>query len=276
MKPEIAQLLQKADRGHLFSLVQKLIEQHPALEAEVAIYLDQRGGSGNDAEDAIDTAEEVSEDWDFSGDEQVVFQSYPQPTQFPLDVLVHRQRLEEFTRQLDLETAPQVVMETLSRLIDEAISYIGQGDSNGALELFALMFEHRLREEKPDLVPVYDEMIDAAMYTLETLLSEASSNALLDVEHETLAPLLNPTERHRWLERLFALWLKRLDVHRTEEDIPEVILDVAWSEDIMLLRSLVQNELQKQPHSEHSNIVDFTRQYRTKALEKFLKELPRS
>jgi hypothetical protein len=276
MKPEIAQLLQKAQREHLFSLLQELIEQHPALEADVALYLEQHEDSGNDAEDTIDSAEVVSEDWDFSGDEQPVFHSHPQPTQFPLDALTHRQRLEEFTQQLDLEIVPQVVMETLSRLIDEAISYIGQGDSNGALELFALMFDQRLREVKPDLLPVYDEMIDAAMYTLETLLSEASSNALLDVEQETLAPLLNPTKRHRWLERLFTLWLKRLDVHRTEEDIPEIILDVAWSEDILLLRSLVQNELQKQPHSEHSNIVDFTRQYRTKALEKFLKELPRA
>ena len=276
MKPEIAQLLQKAHREHLLSLVQELIEQHPALEAEVASYLEQHGDSGNDAEDSIDSDEEVSEDWDFSGDEQIVFHPYPQPTQFPLDALAHRQHIEEFTQQLDLETVPQVVMETLSHLIDEAISYIGQGDSNGALELFALMFDQRLREVKPDLVPVYDEMIDAAMYTLETLLSEASSNALLDAEHETLAPLLNPTERHRWLERLFTLWLKRLDVHRTEEDIPEIILDVAWNEDMLLLRSLVQNELQKQPHSEHSNIVDFTRQYRTKALEKFLKELPRA
>jgi hypothetical protein len=276
MKPEIAQLLQQADKEHLFSLVQELIEQHPALEAEVASYLAQREGSGNDAEDTIDSDEEVSEDWDFSGDEQIVFHPYPQPTQFPLDALARRQQLEEFTQQLDFETVPQVVMETLSRLIDEAISYVGQGDSNGALELFALMFEQRLREARPDLVPVYDEMIDAAMYTLETLLSEASSNALLDAEHETLTPLLNPSERHRWLERLFALWLKRLDVHRMEEDLPEIILDVAWSEDILLLRSLVQNELQKQPHSEHSNIVDFTRQYRTKALEKFLKELPRT
>ncbi len=275
MKPEIAQLLQKADREHLFSLVQELIAQHPALEAEVALYLEQHEGGGNDAEDTIDSAEEVSEDWDFSGDEQIIFHPYPQPTQFPLDALAHRQRLEEFTQQLDLETVPQEAMETLSRLIDEAISSIGQGDSNGALELFALMFDQRLRAVKPDLVPIYDEMIDAAMYTLETLLSEASSNALLDTEHETLAPLLNPTDRHRWLERLFTLWLKRLDVHRTEEDIPEIILDVAWSEDLLLLRSLVQNELQKLPHSEHSNIVDFTRQYRTKALEKFLRELPR-
>jgi len=276
MKPEIAQLLQQADKEHLLSLVQELIEQHPALEAEVASYLTQRADGGNDAEDTINTDEEVSEDWDFSGDEQIVFHPYPQPTQFPLDALAHRQQLEEFTQQLDFETVPQGVMETLSRLIDEAIAYVGQGDSNGALELFALMFEQRLRETRPDLVPVYDEMIDAAMYTLETLLSEASSNALLDADHETLTPLLNPSERHRWLERLFALWLKRLDIHRMEEDLPEIILDVAWSEDILLLRSLVQNELQKQPHSEHSNIVDFTRQYRTKALEKFLKELPRT
>ena len=58
--------------------------------------------------------------------------------------------------------------------------------------------------------------------------------------------------------------------------MPGIMLDVAWSEDMPLLRNLAQNELQKQPRSEHSNIVDFTSQYRTKALEKFLKELPRT
>ncbi|HLJ32946.1 MAG TPA: hypothetical protein VKU38_04810, partial [Ktedonobacteraceae bacterium] len=75
---------------------------------------------------------------------------------------------------------------------------------------------------------------------------------------------------------LFHLWLKRLDAHRVEEDLPDIMLNVAWSEDILLLRTLTQNELQKHPRSEHSNIVNFTQQYRTKALEKFLKELPKT
>ena len=89
-------------------------------------------------------------------------------------------------------------------------------------------------------------------------------------------PLLLPQVRQHWLERLFALWLRRLDARKIEEDLPEIILDVAWSEDIQLLRGLAQNELQPLPRGPHSNIVDFARQYRTKALEKFLKELPRT
>jgi len=138
------------------------------------------------------------------------------------------------------------------------------------------LIDERLLERTPATVSLYDEMIDAAMYSLEALLSETSSNAMFDADTVTLSPLLAPNVRHRWLERLFALWLKRLDLHRVEEDLPELMLDIAWSEDILLLRSLAQNELQRHPHSEHSNIVDFTRQYRSRALEKFLKELPHS
>ena len=88
--------------------------------------------------------------------------------------------------------------------------------------------------------------------------------------------MLIPDTRRRWLERLFALWLKHLDAHRVAEDLPEIILNVAWNEDMLLLSSLVQNELQKQPGGEHSNILDFNHQYRIRALEKFLKELPHS
>ncbi|MDQ6659953.1 MAG: hypothetical protein M3Z24_03180, partial [Chloroflexota bacterium] len=65
------------------------------------------------------------------------------------------------------------------------------------------------------------------------------------------------------------------DARRIEEDLPEIMLNTAWSDDILLLHSLVQNELQRYPRPEHSNIVDLTRQYRTRALEKFVKELPR-
>ncbi len=277
MKSEIEQLLQKASREDLLSLVQELLEQHPMLQTEIASYFVSLEGSEVVMDEGEEESEEeIEEDWDFSGDEQIVLHPNTQPVQFPLDALAYRQRLEEYTAQLGQEESAQGLMGVLSRLIDEAISYVGHGDATGALELFALMIDERLRDEKAALTATYDEMIDAAMYTVEALLSEASSNALFDAEHVTLAPSLNPAERHRWLERLFALWLKRLDLHRMEEDLPEILLDVAWSEDMLLLRSLTQHELQKQPHSEHSNIVDFTRQYRTRALEKFLKELPRT
>lgn len=276
MNTKIEQLLQKASRGHLLALVQELLVLHPELQGEIGDYLQKLADEGGNMDGAEETDEEVTEDWDFNGDEPIAFHSYIPPTRFPLDALAHRQQLEEYAAQLDLETSPPGLMDILSRLIDEAIAVAGHGDANSALELFALLVDSRLQEERSDLVTVYDEMIDAAMYTLETLLSEASSNALFDTEHVTLAPLMNPAERHRWLERFFALWLKRLNVHRLEEDLPEIILDVAWSEDILLLRSLAQSELQRQPQSEQGNIVDFTRQYRTKALEKFLKELPRT
>lgn len=276
MNTEIEQLLQKASREHLLALVQELVVQHPGLREEISDYLKNLDNEGTTVDGTEEPDEEVTEDWDFNGDEPIAFHSYMPPTRFPQDALVHHQRLEEYVAQLDLETSPQGLMDILSRLIDEAIPSAGQSDANRALELFALMVDARLHEERPALVAVYDEMIDASMYTLETLLSEASSNALFDTERVTLAPLLNPIERHRWLERLFALWLKRLDVHRLEEDLPEIILDMAWSEDILLLRSLAQSTLQRQPQSEQGNIVDFTRQYRTKALEKFLKELPRT
>jgi len=283
MKPEIEQLLQNASREDLLTLVQELLEQHPLLQAEIVSYFVPLAGNdlvldegAKATGDEGDGEEEIEEDWDFSGDEQEVFHTLPQPVQFPLDAMAHSQRLAEYAAQLGKVESVQDLMEVLSPLIDEAISYVGHGDANGALELFALMIDERLRDTRAALTTTYDEMIDAALYTVETLLSEASSNALFDAERVTLAPSLNPAERHRWLERLFMLWLKRLDLHRMEEDLPEMLLDVAWSEDMLLLRSMAQNELQQQPHSEHSNIVNFTRQYRTRALEKFLKELPRT
>src|SRR5207249_8030704 len=124
-----------------------------------------------------------------------------------------------------------------------------QNDYFAALDLFALLFDERLLERNPALTPTFDDMIDAAMYSLEALLSEASSHTLFDANAVTLSALLAPHVRHRWLERLFALWLKRVDAHRVEEDLPEIMLDVAWNGDMLLFHSLAQNELQKQPGS---------------------------
>ena len=111
------------------------------------------------------------------------------------------------------------------------------------------------------------------MPILETLLSEVSSNIFF--ESSSLTPAMSLEARQQWLERLFALWLKRLDAHYLDESIPEMILNMAWSEDVLLLHRLVQDALQQLPLNDHSNIVDFTRQYQTRTLERFLKELPR-
>lgn len=270
MKPELEQHLHDISKEQLIQLLQQLAVNHPLLLTEIASMLESFSSDSNQPINA-------EEDWNFSGDEQHgVLRSFSQPVHLPPDNEAHRQRIAVYITRLSQEDiSPDILLETLTELIDEAIIHIGHNDSHEALDLFALLFDERLLERNPTVTSVFDDMIDAAMYSLEALLSEASSNTLLDVDNAALSPLLTPAVRHHWLERLFALWLKRLDIHRVEEDLPEIILDVAWNEDMLLLRNLVQNELQKQPHNEHTNIVDFNRQYRTRALEKFLKELPR-
>ena len=266
-----------SSKEHLIQLLHELAIRHPILYAEMESILEGLTSDASPPEDLPeDTGEEVTEDWDFSGDEHASLPSFPQPVPLSIDSEAQRQRVERYATQLGQELSPQALANVLTELIEEAIAHIGHNDYQGALDLFALLFEERLREHSPALTAIFDEMIDASTPSLEALLGEASSSTLFNVDTVTLSPLLTPDVRHGWLERLFALWLKRLDAHGVEEDLPEIMLDVAWSEDMPLLRNLAQNELQKPPRSEHSNIVDFTSQYRTKALEKFLKELPRT
>jgi len=281
MKPELEQRLHAVSKKQLVQLLQELAIRHPALLTELVNILENLTGEKRDAPEDID--EEITEDWDFSGDEQEESHQFFQPAPLPQDSRTQQQHIEEFASSLRQEMSPQLLVEVLTALIEEAISHIEHNNYHRALDLFGLLFDERLLERTPGLTSIFDEMIDATTPSLETLLSEASSNTMFDPNTAALSPLLTLSMRHCWLERLFALWLKRLDAHRVEKNFPELILDVAWIEDIPLLRKLAQNELQKQPHGEHyqpprqgSNIVDFTRQYRTKALEKFLKELPRT
>ncbi len=277
MKSELEQRLHDISREQLIQLVQELTTRHPILQAEMEGILESFTAGASPAEELPeDGGGEVTEDWDFSGDEHASLSSSPQPVPLPVDSEAQRQRVEEYAARLGQEESPQALVDALTGLIEEAIAHIGHNDYCGALDLFALLFDERLREHNPTLIPIFDEMIDAATPSLEALLGEASSSTLFNADTLALSPLLTPDVRHGWLERLFALWLKRLDAHRVEEDLPEIMLDVAWNEDMLLLRRLAQNELQKQTYSEHTNIVDFSSQYRTKALEKFLKELPRT
>jgi len=273
MNPELEQRLQNARREDLILLLQELSVRHPVLLAEIMNIMERLSNEMPASEE--EGEEEVTEDWDFNGDEQAAPYTFPiQSPLFPLDGEAHQQRVEEFARRLRQEESPEALFEVLRDLVEGAISYSGQKDEYAGLDLFAMLIDERLLERSAATTPLFDEMIDAGMYSLEALLTEASSNTLFDVDTAALSPLLIPQVRHRWLERLFALWLKRIDAHKVEENLPELLLDVAWSEDMLVLRSLVQSELQKQPPIVHENIVDFGRQYRTRALEKFLKELP--
>ncbi len=273
MDPELEKRLHNASREDLIQLLEELSVRHPVLLTEIMSILKRLPDESISAEESD---EEVTEDWDFNGDEQALPAFPTHPTLPPRNNETHQQRVEEFARRLRQEESPQVLFDVLRDLVEDAISFSGQKDGYAALDLFAVLIDERLLELNPVTTPLFDEMIDAGMYSLEAVLTEASSSTLFDKDTAALSPLLNAQVRHRWLERLFALWLKRLDAHRVEENLPELILDVAWSEDILHLRSLVQSELQKHPQTAHTNIVDFSHQYRTKALEKFLKELPRT
>ncbi len=275
MEPEFEQRLHWSSKETLIRLLQELCVRHPALQVEMTDILGSLTSvTGTDA-DGDESGEEVTEDWDFSGDEHVVLRSLARPPLLPLDSEAYRQRIENYATRLGQES-PQVIAEDLAKLLEEAELRAEQQDYAGALDLYALLFDERLVERNTTLTPILDEAIDIASPTLEVLLEDASSNALFDATTIMLSPLLTTNVRLHWLKRLFALWLKRLDAHSTDEDLPEIMLNVAWDEDIPLLRSLAQNELQRQPRSERTNIVDFARQYRTRALEKFLKELPRA
>ena len=275
MQLELEQRLHNSSKEQLIQLLHELAIRHPVLYTEMESILANLTGNVSLPEDlSEDISEEATEDWDFSGDEPASLPSLPQPVPLSIDSEPRRQRVERYATRLGQEESPQALAIILTELIEETIAHIGHSDYDGALDLFALLFEERLHEHSPEFTAIFDEMIDAATPSLEALLSEVSSSTLFDANTVTLSPLLTSDVRRGWLERLFALWLKRLDTHRLEEDLPEIMLDVAWNEDMLLLRKLAQNELQKQPPGEYSNIVDFTSQYRTKALEKFLKELP--
>lgn len=282
MKLEFEQRLHVASKEHLIQLLEELALRHPVLLTEITSMLENVAHELPQTEEASDDtgdtgdAGEVSEEWDFNGDTQLHSLPSQQATILTGNE-ARNQYVDEFSTRLQQAETPQEIFDALQDLVEDAVSYIGRGEDSTALDLFALLIDERLLERKPDTVPLFDEMIDAGMYSLEALLGEVSSYTLFEVDTTVaLSPLLTPAVRHRWLARLFALWLKRLDTHQVEEDLPELLLDVARSEDMLLLRSLVQSEIQQQPHADHANIVNFEHQYRSRALEKFLKALPRT
>jgi len=283
MEPELEQQLHSLSKKHLIQLLQELATRHPVLLSELTSILENITGISEDG----DAGGEVSEDWDFSGDEESEGQdedaiesigaSQDAASRWSLlpvlDTEAYRQRIEDYATRLKQGVPASAIASDLGELLAEAETRAEYSDFQGALSLYALVLDERLREHSPALAPILDKAISGALPLMETVLSEASSNAMFDEAAVTLSPLLSTNVRHEWLKRLFALWLKHLDEHSIEEDFPRVMLNVAWGEDFLLLRNLVQGELQRYPHNEHSNIVDIRQEYRTRALEKFMKEL---
>jgi hypothetical protein len=281
MEPELEQQLRGLSKRHLIQLLQELAARHPILLSEMTSILE------NLTDLSEDSGGEVSEDWDFSGDEEgegedeegiestdVPRRAGSQWSLLPaLDSEAYRQRIEDYATRLKQGVPASDIADDLAELLTEAEKRAEYSDFQGALSLYALVLDERLQGRAPALMPILDKAIAGALPAMETLLSEASSNAIFDLATVTLSPLLSTNVRQEWLKRLFALWLKHLDEHRIEEDFPRVMLNVAWGEDFLLLRGLVQGELQKYAYNEHAHIVDITQQYRARALEKFMKEL---
>ena len=279
MEQELEDRLRRISKDHLLLLIQELTQRYPLLHTEIAMLLDKGTSQPlymeERVEDDIELDEEtIDEDWDFGSDELAAFHPVSSSGLVSLDREACRQRIAGYLPRLQHGEILQTLAGDLDALLDEAETRAEHHDYRGAMDTYALVLDERLAERDEKLVHMFDKAIDDIMPILETLLSEVSSNIVF--ETSTLTPLLTPEMRQEWLVRLFTLWLRRLDAHHIEENVPEIMLNVAWSEDVALLHSLIQQELQKQPTSEHSNIVDFTQQYRVRTLDKFLKELPRA
>ena len=306
MESELEDQLQKANRQQLLTFVRELASRYPLMHTEMSellvhitslpIYapfpsesntstvVSETAGNESEPEDieapvTEDSEDEsddndIEEDWDFSSVEPLTLHAVPRPPLQTIDQEVYRQRLAHYGLRLQQGESSQSLLNDLNALLEEAELRAEQHDYQAAIALYALVLDERIAETHTTLISLLDKAIDDIMPIMETLLSEVSSNIFFD--SSSLSPLMTVESRQQWLERLFVLWLQRLDAHYLDETIPEMMLNMAWSEDVPLLRHLVQNELQPQPLNEHSNIVDFSRQYRTRTLERFLRELPRS
>lgn len=299
MESDLEGQLQGATRQQLLTLVRALAIRYPQLHTEIAELLTAASSLKNysaspvesengrlvidnieeteNIEDAAHSIEDeendLEEDWDFSSSEPLSLHSLQRADLQAIDYEAYSQRLADYTQRLQQGESPQVIAEDLHAVLEEAETRAEQHDYQGAIDLYALVLDERLNEAHPVLVHLLDKELDDIMPILETLLSEVSSNIFFDAS--SLTPAMSLKARQQWLERLFALWLKRLDAHYLDESIPEMMLNMAWNEDVLLLHRMVQNALQQLPLNDHSNIVDFSQQYRTRTLERFLKELPR-
>lgn len=274
MEPGLEDRLQSTSKEHLVLLLQELATRHPTLLLEMTEVLEKLTAPMSE-ENEVEIDNQASGDWDFGGNELAILHASLQPVLPVLDIEAHRQRIQKYPARLTEEEGTRSIADDLQSLLQEARRRTGQNDYKGALEIYALVLDQRLEACDAALALIFDQSIDAAMPDMEALLSEASSNVIFDPSAPltALAPLLTPSTRQHWLERLFALWLKRLDAYHADEKVLEMILDMAWSDDVAFLRRLAERKIQ-QRQGEHSNIVDLTRQYRTRAVEKFLKELP--
>lgn len=274
METEIERRLQRSSKKQLVLLIQELTAQHPELSAEIDTVLDrlastteeEYNGHSNDAD------KQDEEEWDTS--EELATMDFVRTPEFPpLDLAAYRERIEGYLLRIKQKKSLQPICDDLFAILKEAQQRADREDYYNALDLYALVLDERLAERNATLTSILDKAINEIMPMLQAVLINVCS-CIIVTSSSFLTPVLTPEMRKSWLERLFAFWLKRLDRYHVEEDVPEILMEMAWENDLGLLRTIVQEELQRLRQNGTSNIVNFTRQYRTRALEKFLKELP--
>ncbi len=273
MDAELRRLLQQASHDQLVQIVQQLIMRYPALLSDIAQWLTRQHIAEQDGmdEEAVAIDEEVTEDWDFSGDE---LDSYPLARLVlpPLAAQTYQERLAAYSVRLECGEAVAMVRRDLLDVLWEVELRAEQHDYHGALSLYALLLNAYLAVQRPDLNALFEYALNETMSTLETLLAEASSTLQVDASKQ-LSPLMNQDDRQHWLERIFALWLKYLEERRPVERITELLHMVAWREDLPMLQSLVLSKMPSQDDELCGTIVDFARLYRVRMLAPLLKSL---
>lgn len=273
MESELARVLQYSSREQLILLLHQLAARHPALLPEMIqlLGLDESQAAKAEAADEGHTIdEEVTENWDFNGDEVDNYSSLP--TIFaPLECEGVQQRITNYSTRLAQGEPLQTLRQDIASLFKEAEERAEYHDYHGALNLYALLLDACLNTSEGELAVLFTNALDNAIPALEAFLTEVSSTLQTDA---TFSPLLTTENRHHWIEQLFALWLKWVEAHRAVEHISDMLYTVVWNEDAMFLSSLIQRELQQQHTDERKNIVNFTHQYRVRALERLQRGLP--
>lgn len=263
MEPDLEASLNRASRRQIMRLFQVLSERHPELPAEIVTLL-----ADIEEEDSGDLAQDS---WPEDIDGVVILPSARHPVAPPMDLDGYKQRVKQYAERLRRRESVSALSTDLEELLAEAERRTLLYDYYNALGIYAIVLEERLAERSAALNRLLDRLIDEVIPNLATLLSEASSS--LGYE-SNVAPLLSTEERQHWLQRLFSLWLKRLDNRAIEEDLSEIILDMLWREDVPMLTSLAQEALAHLRKGKTSAIVDLNQQYRLRVLERFLKDLP--
>lgn len=183
---------------------------------------------------------------------------------------------------------PEASVTTLINLLQSGERYANQNSYQQALGIYAQVIDIYLTTHEPVFIAFFERITDSFLPQLDRMLIEASSLIISEPSQPmdlaeipdklashanpvsiplTLLPLLTTEIRHSWLKRLFALWLKYRDKYRVCEQLQQIMIEVAWSEDIACLRNLVESELR------HATLESRIMASQSHALEKFLQEL---